>query len=176
MTDRRNNDVSSLSGAVLHSRRPLRLQRRGVCVRGHRENSCVGLRGRKPFRSDTVLAARRRHNGRAAARRAAGVLFVCGARGTIASRDRRGATVTGLRDPTEADDSRTEPVTPLSHRTTAKDRVFLILTRLFSDTRCSTYKAKVYRTIRAGLESLAAPAGKRMPRECARRCTKPESS
>lgn len=57
---------SSLSVAVLHSRRPRRRLRRGVCVRGHRATERAGLRGRKTLYRKTVSHCATTARGRAA--------------------------------------------------------------------------------------------------------------
>ena len=61
MVPLRSRTESSLSGAVLHSRLPLRRQHRGVCVRGHREDLCVGQTGRKPCVPTRISSARHWH-------------------------------------------------------------------------------------------------------------------
>ena len=88
--DHKFEHESSLPRAVRNSQRPRRRQRRGVCVRGHREFVCVGRRGRKPFffekRLRTTLL---RHGGRAAGGNAVTVFEKGARRRTIACKRRR---------------------------------------------------------------------------------------
>ena len=145
MVPLRSRTESSLSGAVLHSRLPLRRQHRGVCVRGHREDCCVGQTGRKPCVPTRISSARHWH---VAMQLADALRHSCGSQGTpgeprrVLHTSKRSLRSGGPSSRTEESvRSRLFNLQQEAHENTASFRL------VFQTPLSPTYKAKIWEDI-----------------------------